>query len=55
MTAEFSVMKNVLTPLAKSVLVPLVLTATASATGIPTQKKILDQSIFQIQFCEQQH
>ena len=33
--------KNVLTPLAKSVLIPLGLTAAASAAGAGTRKKIL--------------
>ena len=36
-------MKNVLTQLAKSILVPLRLTETASATDAAIQKKILDQ------------
>ena len=35
-------MKNVLKPLAESVLVPLGLTAAASATDAAIQKKILD-------------
>ena len=36
-------MKNVVKPLAKSVLIPLGLTAAASATDAAIQKKILDQ------------
>ena len=39
MTAGFSSMKNVPTPLAKSILVPLGLTVTASATDAAIQKK----------------
>ena len=40
MTAGLPLMKNVITPLAKSVLIPLGLTATASATDAAIQKKI---------------
>ena len=40
-TAGLPLMKNVLTPLAKSVLVPLRLTAPASATDAAIKKKIL--------------
>ena len=40
MTAGFQLMKVVLTPLAKSVLVPLRLTAAASVTDEAIQKKI---------------
>ena len=40
MTAGLSLMKNVLTPLAKSVLIPLGLTAAASATEAAFPKKI---------------
>ena len=40
MTAGLPLMKNVLTPLAKSVLIPLGLTAAASATEAAFQKKI---------------
>ena len=38
-------MKNVLKPLAKSVLIPLELTAAASATDAAIQKKILGASM----------
>ena len=38
-------MKNVITPLAKSVLIPLGLTATASATDATIKKKRLDMTI----------
>ena len=40
MTASLPLMKNVLTPLAKSALIPLGLTAAASATHAAIQKKI---------------
>ena len=40
MTAGLPLMKNVLTPLAKSVLIPLGLKAVASATDAAIQKKI---------------
>ena len=40
MTAGLPLMRNVLTPLAKSVLAPLGLTAAASATDAAMQKKI---------------
>ena len=40
MTAGLPMMKNVLTPLRKSVLIPLVLTAEASAIDAAIQKKI---------------
>ena len=40
MTASLGLMKNVLTPLAKSALIPLGLTAAASATHVAIQKKI---------------
>ena len=36
-------MKNVIKPLAKSILIPLVLTAAASATDAGMHKKSLDQ------------
>ena len=38
-------MKNVLKPLAKSILIPLELTAAASATDAAIQKKILGASM----------
>ena len=41
MTAGLSLMKNVLTPLAKSVLIQLELTAVASEKHVTIQKKIL--------------
>ena len=41
MTAGLPLIKNVLKPLAKIVLVPLALTATASATDAAIQTKIL--------------
>ena len=41
MTAGLPLMKNVLTPLAKSVFIPLQLTATIPATDAAIQKKIL--------------
>ena len=40
MAASLPMMKNVLTPLAKSVLMPLGLTAAISATDAATQKNI---------------
>ena len=40
MSASLPIMKNVLTPLAKSVLIPLGLIATASATDAVIQKNI---------------
>ena len=42
MTPGLPLMKNLLTPLAKSVLVPLGLTGAASATDVAIQKKISD-------------
>ena len=42
MTAGLPIMEYVLTALAKSVLIPLVLIATASATDAIIQKKVLD-------------
>ena len=41
----FPLMKNVLKPLAKSVLIPLGLTAAAAATDAASQKKIFGQSM----------
>ena len=41
MTADLPLIKNVLTPLTKSVLIPLGLTAAASATDVTIQKKNL--------------
>ena len=41
MTADLTLMKNALTPIAKSVLVPFGLTGAASATDAAIQKKIL--------------
>ena len=41
----FPLMKNVLKPLAKSVLIPLGLTAAATATDAASQKKIFGQSM----------
>ena len=43
MTADLPFIKNVLTPLTKSVLIPLGLTAAASATDAAIQKKIYRQ------------
>ena len=40
---EFLLMKNVLKPLAKSVLIPLRLTAAASTTDAAIHKKMMDQ------------
>ena len=40
MTAGLSLMKNITTPLAKSALIPLILTTAASATDATIQKKI---------------
>ena len=40
MTASLPLMKSVLTPFAKSILIPLELTAAASATDAAIQKKI---------------
>ena len=42
MTAGLPLMKNVLTPLPKSVLIPLGLTAAASATDAAIQNKIYE-------------
>ena len=44
MTAGLRLMKKVLTPLAKNVLILSSLTAAASATDAAIQKKILDQT-----------
>ena len=41
MTAALPLMKYLLTPLVKSVLIPLGLTAAVSATDTTTQKKII--------------
>ena len=41
MTAALPLMKYLLTPLVKSVLIPLRLTAAVSATDTTTQKKII--------------
>ena len=43
MSASLPLMKNVLTPLAKSVLIPLPLTPLASATDAAIQNIFLDQ------------
>ena len=43
MTADLPLIKNVLTPLTKGVLIPLGLTAAASATDATIQKKIYRQ------------
>ena len=45
MTAGLPLMKNVLSPLAKSVLVPLGLTAAASATDVTIPKKIFESGM----------
>ena len=44
MTAVLPLMKNVLTSSAKNILIPLGLTATASATDAAIQKKFMDQA-----------
>ena len=46
MSVDLALMKNILTPLAKSDLVPLGLTVAASVTDAAIQKKILDRGIF---------
>ena len=43
MSVGLPLMKNVLTPSAKSYLVPLGITAAASATDAVIQKKLLDE------------
>ena len=45
MTAGLPLMKNVLTPLAKCVLVPLGFSAWTSAADAAIQKKIIDQEL----------
>ena len=45
MTACLLLMKNVLTPLAKNVLLPFVLSAAMSVTDAAIQKKLLDQEL----------
>ena len=48
-------MKNVLTPLANSFLVPLALTAAASETEQPFKRKVLDWDILRTLVCVRQH
>ena len=45
MTAGLPLMKNVLTPFAKSILIPLGLSAGMSAADAAIQKKIMDQEL----------
>ena len=45
MVAGLPLMKSLLTPLAKSVLLPFGLSATMSATDAAIQKKIMDQEL----------